>query len=104
LRPDILSVRPRSSFAWVRNVEIEEADLMSQLQGAIAAARFGMGARPGEIAAASSDPRGWLKAQIGPSAALIPGDGLLSVKQVFAAPAARSARPQPTPRAPKPSR
>ena len=59
---------------------------MSQLQGAIAAARFGMGARPGEIAAASSDPRGWLKAQIGPNAALIPGDGLLSVKQVFAAP------------------
>lgn len=58
---------------------------MSQLQGAIAAARFGMGARPGEIAAASSDPRGWLKAQIGPNAALIPGDGLLSVKQVFAA-------------------
>ncbi|MDP3736690.1 MAG: DUF1800 family protein, partial [Hyphomonadaceae bacterium] len=58
---------------------------MSQLQGAIAATRFGMGARPGEIAAASGDPRGWLKAQIRPDAALIPDDGLLSVKQVFEA-------------------
>src|SRR6185437_4574927 len=35
------------------------------LEGAIAAHRFGLGARPGEIAAASADPRGWLKAQIG---------------------------------------
>ena len=35
---------------------------MAQLQGAIAANRFGMGARPGEIRAAASDPRGWLKA------------------------------------------
>jgi uncharacterized protein (DUF1800 family) len=58
---------------------------MTQLQGAIAATRFGMGAKPGEIAAASSDPRGWLKAQIKASAAIIPADGLLSVKQVFEA-------------------
>ena len=34
------------------------------LDAAIAATRFGLGARPGEIATASSDPRGWLKAQI----------------------------------------
>ena len=58
---------------------------MSQLQGAIAATRFGMGARPGEIAAASSDPRGWLKAQIKSTAAVIPTDGLLSAKEVFEA-------------------
>ena len=43
---------------------------MSQLQGAIAATRFGMGARPGEIDAAASDPRGWLKAQFKPDAAV----------------------------------
>ncbi|HVO04680.1 MAG TPA: DUF1800 domain-containing protein [Candidatus Cybelea sp.] len=30
----------------------------------IAANRFGLGARPGELAAIGSDPRGWLKAQI----------------------------------------
>lgn len=34
------------------------------LEAAIAATRFGLGARPGEIAAARSDPRGFLKAQI----------------------------------------
>jgi uncharacterized protein (DUF1800 family) len=34
------------------------------LDAAIAATRFGLGAKAGEIAAASSDPRGWLKAQI----------------------------------------
>jgi uncharacterized protein (DUF1800 family) len=58
---------------------------MSRLQGAIAANRFGMGARPGEIDAASSDPRGWLKAQVKPDAAVIPAGNLLSVKQVFEA-------------------
>jgi uncharacterized protein (DUF1800 family) len=58
---------------------------MTQLQGAIAATRFGMGARPGEIAAAASDPRGWLKAQIKASAAAISADGLLSTKEVYAA-------------------
>ena len=48
---------------------------MTRLQAAIATTRFGMGARPGEIDAATSDPRGWLKAQIRPDAAILaPGD------------------------------
>jgi uncharacterized protein (DUF1800 family) len=34
------------------------------LKAAIAATRFGLGARPGEIAEAARDPQGWLKAQI----------------------------------------
>jgi uncharacterized protein (DUF1800 family) len=34
------------------------------LQAAIAVTRFGLGARPGEIAEAARDPQGWLKAQI----------------------------------------
>src|SRR6202789_3971715 len=34
------------------------------LEGAIAAHRFGLGARPGEIAAASAAPRRWLAAQL----------------------------------------
>ena len=38
--------------------------LNSDLEAAIAATRFGLGARPGEIAAAKGDPRGFLKAQI----------------------------------------
>ncbi|MBV9990247.1 MAG: DUF1800 domain-containing protein [Alphaproteobacteria bacterium] len=38
------------------------------LEGAIAAHRFGLGARPGEIARASSDPKGWLMSQIAQAA------------------------------------
>lgn len=34
------------------------------LDGAIAVTRFGLGAKPGELADATNDPRGWLKAQI----------------------------------------
>jgi uncharacterized protein (DUF1800 family) len=34
------------------------------MDAVIAANRFGLGARPGELDAAASDPRGWLKAQI----------------------------------------
>ena len=34
-------------------------------RGAIAANRFGLGARPGELAAIGSDPTGWLEAQLG---------------------------------------
>ncbi|MEO0466763.1 MAG: DUF1800 domain-containing protein [Pseudomonadota bacterium] len=43
---------------------------MSTTQGAIAATRFGLGARPGEIAAATSDPRGWLLDQLKRTAAV----------------------------------
>ena len=33
----------------------------------IAANRFGLGAKPGELAAMGADPRGWLKAQLRPA-------------------------------------
>ncbi|WP_439471193.1 DUF1800 domain-containing protein [Brevundimonas sp.] len=39
------------------------------LDAAVALTRFGMGAKPGEIAAVSADPRGWLEAQAGPQGA-----------------------------------
>lgn len=62
---------------------------MSRLQGGIAVTRFGMGARAGEIEAASSDPRGWLEQQIRPQAAVMTGveglDQLQSTGDVFAA-------------------
>lgn len=41
----------------------------TEMMAAIAATRFGLGARPGEIAAARSDPRGFLAAQIRPQGA-----------------------------------
>jgi len=41
----------------------------TDMMAAIAATRFGLGARPGEIAAAKSDPRGFLTAQIRPQGA-----------------------------------
>ncbi len=58
---------------------------MTRLMGAIAATRFGLGARPGEINDAASDPRGWLKAQVRPDAGFIPQGDLKSSKQVFEA-------------------
>ena len=39
---------------------------MNRATGEIAANRFGMGARHGEISAARADPQGWLERQIGP--------------------------------------
>ena len=39
---------------------------------AIALTRFGLGARPGEMRAVASDPRGWLEAQVTPAGAAIP--------------------------------
>jgi uncharacterized protein (DUF1800 family) len=45
------------------------------MMAAIATTRFGLGARPGEIAAARSDPRGFLTAQIRPQGADQPQAG-----------------------------
>ncbi len=54
-------------------------------QAAIAANRFGFGARPGELAAAASDPRGWLLAQVrSPYQAPPELDGLASSKDILA--------------------
>ncbi|HVY99810.1 MAG TPA: DUF1800 family protein, partial [Dongiaceae bacterium] len=36
----------------------------------VAANRFGLGARPGELAAIGGDPKGWLKAQLAPANAI----------------------------------
>jgi uncharacterized protein (DUF1800 family) len=43
---------------------------MSLQDAAIAANRFGLGARPGELKTISGDPRGWLIAQLQPETAL----------------------------------
>ena len=43
------------------------------LDAAIAVTRFGLGARPGELADTRSDPQGWLQDQIRPPGADIPG-------------------------------
>jgi uncharacterized protein (DUF1800 family) len=50
----------------------------TDLMAAIAATRFGLGARPGEIDAARADPRGFLKAQIRPQGADQPDGDLKS--------------------------
>lgn len=56
------------------------------LKPAIAVTRFGLGARPGEIASAAHDPRGWLTAQIRPSGAPVlqtedGGDRLVALRR-----------------------
>jgi len=40
------------------------------VEATVAVNRFGLGARPGEIAAVRADPRGWLRQQLRPEAAL----------------------------------
>lgn len=47
---------------------------MSLIDGAIAANRFGLGARPGEIEAAATDARAWLVRQVRPQAAIMPNE------------------------------
>ena len=43
---------------------------------AIAANRFGLGARPGELATVEKDPAGWLKRQLNGAAPVLTGEGL----------------------------
>jgi len=43
---------------------------MSRREAVIAANRFGLGARPGDLAEIGADPRGWLKAQLVPESHL----------------------------------
>ncbi len=53
----------------------------ADLDAAIAVTRFGMGARPGEIALVRSDPRGWLRAQIRQEGADQPQDNPQTTQQ-----------------------
>ena len=56
---------------------------MSALDAAIAVTRFGLGARPGEIAAATGDPRGWLLRQVGQAPQLAVGPGSQDILRDF---------------------
>jgi uncharacterized protein (DUF1800 family) len=47
-----------------RVTEKSQAEAFMSLEGAIAAHRFGLGARPGEIEAASASPKAWLMGQL----------------------------------------
>jgi uncharacterized protein (DUF1800 family) len=53
------------------------------VQAEIAVLRFGLGARPGDLAAAASDPRAWLTAQIGGPAQLAGNLPLAPSDQIF---------------------
>ncbi|MDP9007765.1 MAG: DUF1800 domain-containing protein [Pseudomonadota bacterium] len=53
------------------------------MQAEIAVLRFGMGAKPGDLAAAAGDPRAWLKAQIKGAAPLAVDTPLAPSDQIF---------------------
>lgn len=55
------------------------------MQAEIAVLRFGLGARPGELAAAAGEPRGWLLAQVKGAAPLAVDTPLVASDQIFAA-------------------
>ena len=53
------------------------------MQAEIAVLRFGLGAKPGDLAAAAADPRAWLKAQIKGAAPLAVDTPLAPSDQIF---------------------
>jgi uncharacterized protein (DUF1800 family) len=55
------------------------------LQTEIAVLRFGLGARPGDLNAATPDPRGWLRQQIRGALPLAVATPLTPSDQIFAA-------------------
>jgi uncharacterized protein (DUF1800 family) len=56
--------------------------LSVEVQAAIAANRFGLGARPGDLDVIAADPRGWLRAQL-KAAPLLSAEGLQSTEQIL---------------------
>lgn len=58
---------------------------MITAEAAIAANRYGLGARPGELAEIGSDPRGWLAAQVGSQPDARPELGSLATAEAIAA-------------------
>jgi len=56
---------------------------MGMMQAEIAVLRFGLGAKPGDLAAAAADPRGWLKAQIKGAVPLAVDTPLAPSDQIF---------------------
>lgn len=58
--------------------------IAKSLEASIAATRFGLGAKPGELAKIADSPRGWLKSQITRDGAEQPG-GLPGSADRFAA-------------------
>ena len=55
------------------------------LAAAIATNRFGLGARPGELATCAADPRGWLEAQLDGEPPVIQDAGLQGSPTLLAA-------------------
>lgn len=63
------------------------------MMAAIAVTRFGLGARPGELAAVQNDPMGWLKGQIVPAGAdPIPNGGIRTPERLASLAAYRDER------------
>src|SRR5260221_7935015 len=72
---------PRCS--WEKSREGAAVTTVPFTQPSIAANRFGFGARPGELAAAGNDPRGWLLAQLdGPYQSSTELNGLASGRDI----------------------
>jgi uncharacterized protein (DUF1800 family) len=57
--------------------------LAIDVTAAIAANRFGLGARPGDLAPIGTDARGWLRAQLHGGAPLLQTDALQSTQQIL---------------------
>ena len=58
--------------------------MLAPFTAAIAANRFGLGARPGDLAPIGGDPVGWLSAQLGGTPPVVAGEGLRSSADIIA--------------------
>ncbi len=55
---------------------MEDLTVLERFSPAVAANRFGLGARPGELAQIGSEPRGWLRSQLSGAPPLVTGTDL----------------------------
>jgi uncharacterized protein (DUF1800 family) len=83
-------MRLAAQYEYRRGGEVNRGRRLSlshsiMLQPEIAVLRFGLGARPGELAAAASDPRAWLQAQIRGPAVRAGSTALAPSNEIFEA-------------------
>src|ERR1700753_3672325 len=88
-RPDgQIGARPSTAEALARfrssTATEGPPNVLERLSPAIAANRFGLGARPGEMAQIGSQPRDWLRAQLSGAPPLLTGAELHSSAETLA--------------------
>ena len=80
----MLRYRARRSPSLAHRLHSDCNRMQDRFAPAIAANRFGLGARPGELASIGGDPRGWLIAQLKGGAPQMAETGLRTSQDILA--------------------